>query len=64
MEAAARASKSAHSANQNGSLALEVKEQLRDLKQDIYLAMMALKAAQEKMHFLDKTINGGEFSAA
>ena len=42
----------------------EVKEQLRDLKQDIYIAMMALKAAQEKMHFLDKTINGSEFSAA
>ena len=33
-----------------------MKEHLNDLKQDLYIAMMALKAAQEKMHFLDKTI--------
>ena len=34
----------------------DVKQQLGDLKQDLYIAMMALKAAQEKMHYLEKAI--------
>lgn len=39
------------------------------MRQDLYIAMMALKAAQEKMHLLDKTLNSdalrnASFSAA
>ena len=36
---------------------------LADLKQDLYIAMMALKAAQDKMHFLEKAIHS-EFERA